>query len=108
MLNLLHAQPAGPAAPASALSHDAHPVPPPAEREYPYYGNTPTDMLPFNRIEPYERYWLTRLPFRGPGSNYPDPTDLKSLKVGLLTSAMYGPEGARGQRTRQGVLLAFE
>jgi len=75
---------------------------------YPYYGGTPDEMLPYRGIEPYYRYWTTRLPFRGPGADYPDPTDLKSLRVGLLSPPTYGPEGARGQRTRQGVELAFE
>ena len=75
---------------------------------YPYYGGTPEEMIPYRTIEPYYRYWTTRLPFRGPGAEYPDPIDLKSLRVGLLSPANYGPEGARGKRTRQGVELAFE
>ncbi|MCX7871657.1 MAG: ABC transporter substrate-binding protein [Verrucomicrobiae bacterium] len=75
---------------------------------YPYYGNTPDDMVPFKDVEPVFRYWTKRLPFRGPGRDYPEPTDLKSLKVGLLTPAKYGPEGKRGQGTKEGVLLAFE
>jgi branched-chain amino acid transport system substrate-binding protein len=79
-----------------------------AEFDYPYYGNTPEEMLPFRGTEPHARYWTTRLPFRGPGRDYPDPPGLKSLRVGLLSPAIYGPEGARGQRTRNGVLLAFE
>ncbi len=83
------------------------PLPQSAE-QYPYYGNTPEEMLPFRGVEPYHRFWLTRLPFRGPGRDYPDPPGLKSLKVGLLSPAAYGPEGARGARTRRGVLLAFE
>jgi branched-chain amino acid transport system substrate-binding protein len=74
---------------------------------YPYYANTPADMLPYRGTEPYYRYWLTRLPFRGPGKDYPDPPNLKSLKVGLLSPAAYGPEGARGARTKKGVELAF-
>jgi branched-chain amino acid transport system substrate-binding protein len=78
------------------------------EAQYPYYGNTPEEMLPYKGIQPFHQYWLTRLPFRGPGRDYPDPPDLKTLRVGLLTAANYGPEGARGQRTRKGVLLAFE
>jgi branched-chain amino acid transport system substrate-binding protein len=77
-------------------------------KQYPYYGNTPDEMIPFKGVEPYYRYWITRLPFRGPGRDYPDPTNLKSLKIGLLSPAHYGPEGARGERTREGVLLAFE
>src|SRR6266446_5277878 len=60
--------------------------------EYPYYGNAPDELLPYRNIEPYYRYWLTRLPFRGPGRNYPIPPDLKSLKVGLLSPPPYGPE----------------
>jgi branched-chain amino acid transport system substrate-binding protein len=76
--------------------------------EYPYYGNAPADMLPYRNIEPYYRYWLTRLPFRGPGCDYTDPTNLTSLKVGLLSPPPYGPEAKRGERSRKGVMLAFE
>lgn len=76
--------------------------------EYPYYGNTPEELIPFRGVEPYYRYWTKRLPFRGPGRDYPDPPNLKSLKIGLLSPAAYGPEGARGRRSRQGVLLAVE
>jgi branched-chain amino acid transport system substrate-binding protein len=75
---------------------------------YPYYANTPEEMIPYRNIEPYYRYWTTRLPFRGPGRDFPDPTDLKALKVGVLSPARNGPEGPRGQRTRKGILLAFE
>lgn len=85
-----------------------NPVPPIEAKEYPYYGNTPDEMIPYKGVEPYFRYWLTRLPFRGPGRDYPDPPGLKSLKIGLLSPASYGPEGARGERTRKGVLLAVE
>jgi branched-chain amino acid transport system substrate-binding protein len=81
---------------------------PAMEKQYPYYGNTPEEMIPYKGVEPFYRYWVTRLPFRGPGRDYPDPPDLKSLKIGLLSPAAYGPEGARGERTRKGVLLAFE
>lgn len=76
--------------------------------EYPYYGNAPADMLPYRNIEPYYRYWLTRLPFRGPGRDYPDPTNLTSLKVGLLSPPPYGPEAKRGEMSRKGVILAFD
>jgi ABC-type branched-subunit amino acid transport system substrate-binding protein len=76
--------------------------------EYPYYGNAPEELLPYRNIEPYYRYWLTRLPFRGPGRDYPDPPDLKSLKVGLLSPPPYGLEARRGELSKKGVLLAFE
>jgi branched-chain amino acid transport system substrate-binding protein len=76
--------------------------------EYPYYGNAPADMLPYRNIEPYYRYWLTRLPFRGPGRDYPDPTNLNSLKVGLLSPPPGGSEANRGEMSRKGVMLAFD
>jgi len=76
--------------------------------EYPYYGNAPADMLPYRNIEPFYRYWLTRLPFRGPGRDYADPTNLTSLKVGLLSPPPYGLEAKRGEMSRKGVMLAFE
>lgn len=75
---------------------------------YPYYANMPEELVPFRGLEPHARYWTTRLPFRGPGRDYPDPPDLRSLKIGLLSPNHSGPEGARGERTRKGVELAFE
>lgn len=77
-------------------------------RAYPYYANTPEALIPFRGVEPHFRYWTQRLPFRGPGADSPDPVGLKSLKVGLLSPNRNGPESARGNRTRQGVELAFE
>jgi len=79
-----------------------------SEDEFPYYGNVPDPLIPFRNVEPFHRYWTTRLPFLGPGADFPDPVDLKALKVGLLSPNRKGPEGARGERTRQGVELAFE
>lgn len=76
--------------------------------EYPYYGNAPAELLPYRNIVPYYRYWLTRLPFRGPGRDYAPPPDLKSLKIGLLSPPPSGPEAARGEMSRKGVLLAIE
>ncbi len=78
------------------------------EGEYPYYGNAPDELLPYRNVVPYYRYWLTRLPFRGPGRDYSPPPNLKSLKIGLLSPAPNGSEAQRGERSRKGVLLAVE
>src|SRR5206468_5401637 len=78
------------------------------EGEYPYYGGAPAELLPYRNIVPYYRYWLARLPFRGPGRDYPAPPELKSLKVGLLSPPPYGPEAVRGEMSRKGAILAFE
>jgi branched-chain amino acid transport system substrate-binding protein len=75
---------------------------------YPFYGNVPEEMLPYRNIEPYYRYWLTRLNFYGPGRDYPAPPDLKTLRVGLLSPPPYGPEAVRGEMSKKGVMLAIE
>ncbi len=75
---------------------------------YPYYGCVPDEMLPYRNIKPFYQYWLTRLPFWGPGKDYPDPSGLKSLRVGLLSPPPYGPEAVRGEMSKKGVMLAFE
>jgi len=91
------------AAPATGTADDA-----PIGGQYPYYANTPDDMVPFRNVPAHYRYWLSRLPFRGPGADDPDPTDLKALTIGLLSPANYGPEGLRGQRSKRGIILALE
>ncbi len=75
---------------------------------YPFYGNVPVEMLPYRNIEPYYRFWLTRLNFNGPGRDYPAPPDLKTLRIGLLSPAPYGLEAARGEMSKRGVMLAVE
>jgi len=47
------------------------------EGDYPYW-KAPAELLPYRNIVPYYRYWLARLPFRGPGRNYPAPPELKA------------------------------
>src|ERR1035437_4477665 len=64
--------------------------------DYPYYGNAPDELLPYRNIQPYFRYWLTRLPFRGPGKDYPDPPGLKSVKIGLFIAGAYWLEAGVG------------
>jgi ABC-type branched-subunit amino acid transport system substrate-binding protein len=76
--------------------------------KYPYYAGLPKELLPYNKVEPYERFFITRMPFRGPGRDYPPPPDLKSLRIGLLDSPKYGPNWDRSVRTREGVVLAME
>ncbi len=100
---------ASPGAPSSQLPQlDALWVCAPPNQAYPYYAGLPRELWPFNKIRPYKRYFLTRLPFRGPGQDYSPPPGLKSLKIGLLDPARNGPNWARGERSREGVVLAVE
>ena len=78
------------------------------DEKYPYYAGLPKELWPYNKMEPYERFFLTRMPFRGPGRDYPPPPNLKSLKIGLLDSPKYGPNWDRSVSTREGIVLAIE
>ena len=79
-----------------------------ADEKYPFYSGLPAELRPYSAIEPYARFFDTRMPFRGPGRNYPPPAGLKSLKIGLLDSPKYGPNWNRSVQTREGVVLAIE
>ena len=52
------------------------------------YANTPDDMIPYRQREPYVRFfldsWGTGLEYMGPGREYPEPTDLESVKIGFV------------------------
>lgn len=76
--------------------------------EFPYYGNVPEEMRPYRNLQPHFQYWLTRVPYLGPGKDYPDPSPLRTLRVGLLSPPPYGPEAVRGDMSKKGVMLAME
>lgn len=78
------------------------------DKEYPYYAGLPEELWPYRNIEPYERFFVTRMPFRGPGRDYPPPPDLKSLKIGLLDAPRESVNWERSVRTREGIVLAIE
>lgn len=78
------------------------------DAKYPYYAGLPQELWPYHNTEPYEQFFVTRMPFRGPGRDYPPPPDLKSLRVGMLHSPRYSADWDRSMRTREGIVLAFE
>jgi branched-chain amino acid transport system substrate-binding protein len=78
------------------------------DEEYPYYAGLPKELWPYSQVEPYERFFITRTPFRGPGRDYPPTPGLKSLKIGLLDAPKYTPNWERSVRTREGIVLAVE
>ncbi len=75
--------------------------------EYPIYGGVPKEFWPYGD-KPYYRYFVTRMPFRGPGRNYPPPSDLKSLRIGLIDSPRNSSDWGRSERTRAGIVQAIE
>jgi len=76
--------------------------------EYPPYGELPKELWPFANTEPYYRYFVTRMPFRGPGRDYAPEPGLNSLRIGLVDAPKVGPNWERSVRTREGIVLAIE
>jgi ABC-type branched-subunit amino acid transport system substrate-binding protein len=52
------------------------------------YFNTPDDMIPYRRQDPYVRFfldsWGTGLSYNGPGREYPEPEGLETVKIGYI------------------------
>ncbi len=71
------------------------------------YGRTPDELVPYSAFEPYRRLYLTPL------QRYPSPhaatapTDLKSVRIGLLAPLEGTRDDAAGLALLRGVELAF-
>ncbi|HEX7671518.1 MAG TPA: hypothetical protein VF395_18120, partial [Polyangiaceae bacterium] len=74
----------------------------------PRYANAPEELVPFRRVEPYQRYFTEPLPFYGPGRDYPDPPGLKTLRVGLLAPSPGSSDAFRGAMMRKSVEMAID
>jgi ABC-type branched-subunit amino acid transport system substrate-binding protein len=74
----------------------------------PRYANAPEELVPYRRVEPYQKYFTEPLPFYGPGRDYADPPGLKSLRVGLLAPSPASADAARGAMMRKSVEMAVD
>jgi branched-chain amino acid transport system substrate-binding protein len=73
----------------------------------PRYANAPEELVPFRRVEPYQKYFTEPLPFYGPGRDFPDPPGLKTLRVGLLAPSPVSSDAFRGSMMRKSVEMAI-
>ncbi len=81
------------------------------------YAHTVKELEPFHHVEPFKTHFRTQLEVTGPGRSLPEPTDLKSVKIGFLgplyatVSAATGGkshEEVLGRKMYQGCQLAIE
>ena len=88
-----------------------------ALEEHERYANTPDNMIPYARQEPYKRYFITPLEYTGPGRLKAEPTDVDTVKIGwagpLYRVVMPGVSisdryYSMGQHALHGALLALE
>jgi branched-chain amino acid transport system substrate-binding protein len=73
------------------------------------YGETPDEIVPFGNFQnAYKRHFMEPQPFRGSGREKPEPTGLKSVKIGLLAPLENSKDKPKGIQMLQGTQLAFE
>jgi branched-chain amino acid transport system substrate-binding protein len=72
------------------------------------YAGTPEALIPFRRSsEPYRHFYLNPMQFRGPGRDEPPPSELKTVRIGLLAPLEGTSYDRAGQALRRGVELAL-
>ncbi len=81
------------------------------------YAHTVKELEPFHHVEPFKTHFRTQLEATGPGRSLPEPSNLKSVKIGFLgplyptVSAATGGkshEEILGKKMYQGSVLAIQ
>lgn len=93
------------AGPAPARSQDEA-----SEEARVNYGRTPDRLLPYRGFRaPYVEFFKDRQPFLGTGRDKLPPSDLESVRIGVLAPLDdVSPEAVMGRRMLQGAQLAVE
>jgi branched-chain amino acid transport system substrate-binding protein len=100
-----------------AVGDEANPTPTPEAKKQ-VYGDTPPEYAPYgNFVEPYKRFFLEPVPYRGYGREIPEAEAVESVKIGFLgpieptVSVATGGashEEPLGSKMLQGAQLAIE
>lgn len=73
------------------------------------YGGVPAEVEPWKGVgEPYFRFFMEKVEFKGVGREDPEPAGLKSVKIGILAPLYNHPDMPLGTAMRDGMVLAFE
>jgi branched-chain amino acid transport system substrate-binding protein len=73
------------------------------------YGGVPAGLEPWRGAgEPYFRWFMEKVEFRGPGREEPEPRGLRTVKLGLLAPLHDSPDRVLGVAMRDGMALALE
>lgn len=99
-----------PAKPEPKPAAPADPADPRAEHpNFPErYGDAPEELLPYRSTCPNQRYFREKMRFTGPGRDEPEPTGLKTIRLGLLAPVSGSPEVFIGHAMQEGTTLAVE
>lgn len=100
----------------TSATDDGMPTPTPTPA--PVYGDTPAQYNPYGGFsEPYERFFLQPLTYRGYGRHLPEPENVQEVRIGFLGPIQPLPsvatggattDGGLGRRMLEGAVLAVE
>ena len=68
------------------------------------YAHTVKELEPFHHVEPFKTHFLTQLEYTGPGRSLPEPTDVKSVKIGFIGPLYPTVSVATGGKSHEEVL----
>ncbi len=77
------------------------------------YGNTPEELKPFGKFveEPYKKYFVVGdapVMFWGPGRDKPEPTDVSTVKIGVIAPIERSYETYIGRSVVRGMQVALD
>jgi branched-chain amino acid transport system substrate-binding protein len=65
------------------------------------YAHTAADVEPFSGIKPFKEHFLEQMEYTGPGRAIPEPTDVKSVKIGFIGPIMSTVSVATGGKSHE-------
>jgi ABC-type branched-subunit amino acid transport system substrate-binding protein len=73
------------------------------------YGNTPDEIVPYANFQnAYKKHFVEPLPFRGAGREKAAPTDLTTVRIGILAPLQDSKDVPKGEQMLNGAILAME
>lgn len=68
------------------------------------YAHTVKELEPFHHVEPFKTHFLKQLEYTGPGRSLPEPTDIKSVKIGFIGPLYPTVSVATGGKSHEEIL----
>lgn len=65
------------------------------------YADTESELTPFRHVEPFKRHFLKQMEYTGPGRSIPEPTDVKTVRIGFLGPIYPTVSAATGGRSHE-------
>jgi len=84
-----------------AIDVDAYTLPNlPLKRDN-VYAHSPVDVVPYRHVKPFKEFFLDQMEYTGPGRAKPEPTDVKSVRIGFIGPIMATVSVATGGKSHE-------